>query len=355
MTILPSEIRPQRPLTWTPVLPCTLALVLLAGCTQVPFGKQLGLGGDREPVIPNRMVTTWTDTVLQQPGQPGIRGMGGRIMFFAADQKDPVPIDGTLTIYAYDDTSADGEEFTRTAPARKFVFLPDQVPKHYSKSSLGHAYSFWLPWGSTSGPPKKMTLIARFEPNGGGAILSDPATQHLPGIGSDKLGPQAQMKLLAKEAPATTDPEQAGQETAAQAVLQATHTTPVNKHERQGGGLPHLAPAAPAPAARMETITIDLPPGTGQRLAAIDQSGREGSAAAASPPKNTPTRLESGTAAGISAPPAGSPPPTGLAPYGPATPAATDPPATRQRLEAWLAERRQKRRPGGTVRTERAP
>ena len=336
------------------VLPCTLAACLLVGCAQVPFGEHLGMGGgETDPVIPNRMITTWTDTVLQQPGQPGIRGMGGRIMFFAADQKDPVPVDGTLTVYAYDDTTAAEQAVTSSAPARKFVFLPDQVPKHYSKSSLGHAYSFWLPWGTTSGPPKKMILIARFEPNGGGAILSDPATQHLPGINPNELGPQARTELLANEAPAAAEPGQAGMGASGQAVQQATHTALANQHERQGQSMPHLATAATAPAARMETITIDLPPGTGERLASIGQAGKEGSAKAAS--AMIPTRIESGTAAGISEPPAGSPPPSGQAQNGPELPAATAPPATRQRLEAWLAERRQKRRPGATARTERAP
>ena len=142
-----------------------LAFCLLAGCTQIPFSEHLGFGGGKlDPVIPNRMVTPWTDTVLQQPGQPGIRGLGGRIMFFATDEKKSVPTDGTLTIFAYNNTSGEGEIAISASPLKKFVFLPDQLPKHYSKSALGHSYSFWLPWGVTNGPPRELSLIARFEP-----------------------------------------------------------------------------------------------------------------------------------------------------------------------------------------------
>ncbi len=52
------------------------------------------------------MTDMWSFTVLQQPGQPGVRGYGGRLMFYDADDK-PMKVDGTLTVYAFDARSED--------------------------------------------------------------------------------------------------------------------------------------------------------------------------------------------------------------------------------------------------------
>ncbi len=160
-----------------------LGVGLLSGCTgffsnhssPIPW-----LGGGTD--LPTRMNAIWSKTTLQQPGQPGIRGVGGRVMFYSHQQQEPITVEGTMVVYAYDQ-----KEKSKAKPARKYVFPADQLAKHYSKSEMGHSYSFWLPWGKTDGPPKQLTLIARFEPSEGAAVLSSPASQHLPGIAPELL------------------------------------------------------------------------------------------------------------------------------------------------------------------------
>ncbi len=55
---------------------------------------------------PVRMVCTWSDTVMTQPGVKPQRGFGGRIMFYESEDKKPILVDGQLVIYAFDETGA---------------------------------------------------------------------------------------------------------------------------------------------------------------------------------------------------------------------------------------------------------
>src|SRR5215813_8982425 len=93
--------------------------------------------------IPVRIVGTWTDTVMTQPGQKPQRGFGGRIMFYDKEGKKPILVDGQLVVYAFNE---DGRDPTDNKPTRRYVFPADQMPLHMSKSEMGASYSFWLPW-----------------------------------------------------------------------------------------------------------------------------------------------------------------------------------------------------------------
>jgi hypothetical protein len=141
-----------------------------------PWSKESG------SFVPSRITTLWSNTVLNQRGKAGVRGFGGRVLFYDDDREVPHQVDGTLTVYAYDDSQGDQSNAKAT---KKFVFLPDQLAKHYSKSQLGDSYSFWLPWDEIGGPPRNISLIARFEPREGPPITSDPVRQLLPGVPTD--------------------------------------------------------------------------------------------------------------------------------------------------------------------------
>ncbi len=132
-----------------------------------------------DPVVPDRVSAVWSDTILTQHHKPAIRGFGGRIMFYAKDSEEPVVIDGTLTVYAFDDEEGNVEN---AEPKKRFVFLPEQFAKHRSKSELGHSYSVWLPWDKVGGPQQRVSLFIRFEPTNGGSIMSDASRQVLPGV-----------------------------------------------------------------------------------------------------------------------------------------------------------------------------
>lgn len=134
---------------------------------------------NREPEYepPRQIVPVWTDTVLHQSDQPATRGFGGRLMFYGADRNKPVRIKGTLIVYAWDDSQRSLER----TPDRKYVFESETMDSHYSQSSIGHSYSFWVPWDSAGGSQQQVTLISRFVSDDGVEVTSTPARLVLPG------------------------------------------------------------------------------------------------------------------------------------------------------------------------------
>jgi len=131
-----------------------------------------------KPGKPDKIVALWSDTILTQAGRPPIRGFGGRLMFYEGKKEEPIKVEGTLMAYAFDETDRDANN---ARPDRKYVFTPQQLPLHYSKSKIGHSYSVWLPWDEVGGMQKEVTLIVRFQPKEGAVAVSDPCRQLLPG------------------------------------------------------------------------------------------------------------------------------------------------------------------------------
>ena len=131
-----------------------------------------------EEGTPVRLIGTWTDTVLYQGAKTPQRGFGGRLIFYGNDGNDPILVDGQLVVYAFDETN---REPTDNKPTRRYVFPPDQVARHMSKSELGPSYSFWLPWDVVGGPQTEVSLIARFEPKDGAVVIGEQTRHLLPG------------------------------------------------------------------------------------------------------------------------------------------------------------------------------
>ena len=99
------------------------------------------------------------------------RGFGGRVMFYNDKDEKPVAVDGAFTVFGFDET---GGDVSFSSPDKKFLFPVEKLSKHYSKSELGHSYSFWLPWDEVGGPERKICLIARFQPKDGPLVISKP-------------------------------------------------------------------------------------------------------------------------------------------------------------------------------------
>lgn len=139
---------------------------------------------DDEPQTPQRIVGSWTDTVLHTVGKQPQRGFGGRLIFYGDDKEKPVLVEGQLVVYAFDETQRDP---TDNKPTRRYVFPADQVARRMSKTSLGPSYSFWLPWDDVGGPQTEVSLIARFEPTKGALIMSEQTRHLLPGATTPAL------------------------------------------------------------------------------------------------------------------------------------------------------------------------
>ncbi len=145
--------------------------------------------------VPDRILPVWTDSVLHQPSQPGVRGFGGRVYFYGKENTEPIEVDGNFAVYVFD---AEDNFSTTQKPLRKFVFTADQFKSHMSKTSMGPSYSVWIPWGEVGGPPRKLSLISRFEGREGGTTISDPTIKLLPGIPTNK---EASISQTAATAP----------------------------------------------------------------------------------------------------------------------------------------------------------
>ncbi|MDZ4821572.1 MAG: hypothetical protein SGJ20_21635 [Planctomycetota bacterium] len=159
-----------------------LTFVWLSGCAKFDIRKNIpwGEGADGAIERPMRVTASWTDSIMTRNDQPAQRGFGGRLYFFGANPDQPVKVEGTLVIYAFDETNRDP---TNVVPDRKVVYPIADFAKLQSKSKMGHSYSVWVPWDVVGGPRKEISLIARFIPKDskGGVILSEQAKLLLPG------------------------------------------------------------------------------------------------------------------------------------------------------------------------------
>lgn len=245
----------------------SLVASLVVGCAPLKLPNKLALPTKSDkPQSPQRLTALWTDTVLVEAG---IVGFGGRLMFYGRDDEEPVVVAGELTVFAYDDTQNPG---SNAAPARKFVFRSEELSKHYSKSSLGHSYSFWLPWGPVGGPKRQISLVTRFKSDAGGVVMSEMTRHFLPGA-QDELEPPP--TVLQKTVPALRPLEE---------IRQAAHAESLEER--------------PQPKPGMTTATITLPPGRSGAQVDPEIAKLMATAAAASEPARIPAALAAEDQAG---------------------------------------------------------
>lgn len=184
----------------------------VCGCTTIAPSETQPLASipalekvlEREkPIVePKGFAIVWTNAVLEKEASRATRGFGGMVTFYGEDRKSPVRVDGQLTIYAYDDMSADEEDPT---PDRKYVFKPEQLANHYGEGPLGPSYSIWIPWDDVGGPRKGIGLIARFDSAKGTTVMGKPTHNVLEG----RIAPEDAENLAAADGKAPPLPSAA--------------------------------------------------------------------------------------------------------------------------------------------------
>jgi hypothetical protein len=227
----------------------TLGVLCACGCASTKrswkfakngdFKRAVGLKSDKPlpPETPVRLVSTWTDTVLNQPGKPPQRGFGGKLIFFKPDSEEPVRVDGQLVVYAFDESDREAHE---THPSRKYVFPRDEFLRHESETQLGASYSVWLPWDEVGGNIKQISLIARFEPHGGSTVLGEQTKHLLPGVSKDNP------EMLVSPGVGKVDMAQHTERTKLQTVRQLSAEAPVE---------PNIVESTEMPKAETKPIT----------------------------------------------------------------------------------------------------
>src|SRR5262249_7722424 len=139
----------------------------VAGTFRWPSGKA-------EPPSAGRMTVSWKNDIQKKSGKNMLRGVEGKVQFFAADPPEPaekedwkapepkpkgIAIDGTLTVFAFEE-SADGKE--GAGPSKKYVFPAKDLRKVHREGPDGHEYNIWMAWDKAGGNELHIRLLARF-------------------------------------------------------------------------------------------------------------------------------------------------------------------------------------------------
>jgi hypothetical protein len=151
------------------------------------FNKSRHAEFDKEldpETIPASMAVIWHEATATQQGTTPTRGFGGRIFFYNSSNK-PIPVEGELVVYAFDDSDDEGK---KTAPDKKFVINADEFKNHQGDSELGTCYNIWVPWDEAGGYRKAVSLLPVFKPANGQMVKGCHSVNILPG----KIDPEKQ-------------------------------------------------------------------------------------------------------------------------------------------------------------------
>lgn len=235
--------------------------LLIAGCgttgvkklddvvDKLSLAKKESKGEKSEYASPTQLVAIWSDAVYTGPGCPPIRGFGGRLYFY--DGKNEVlPVEGQLTVYAYDDS---GEMQPARMPDRKFVFTQEQFTDHFTPSDLGASYSIWLPWDEVGGVRKSVSLLPVFTSSDGKVVMG-----------------QQTMNILRGRVPEDAEQTQEGHvtplsPTGRQEIRPASHEQSVASTRDQWEQT-HMYVPKDASRKRLRSTTIQVPMAMSKRL-----------------------------------------------------------------------------------------
>lgn len=204
------------------------------------------------PGPPTQLVAVW-DQAVKTEGNKVQRGFAGRVYFYPSNNRKPVKCDGDVVVYAFDETNrAVGDN----RPTRSYVFSHADLQKHcYSKSSLGHSYSVWIPWDSAGpeGEAREISIIVKSVPETGSSVVSSQAKVHLPGKMSE------QKTMLAEERVRTITPSPVYASVIERGGRAAAMETYTVTQSSQGTIASRSAPAAP-PALTAEAAPMYAAP-----------------------------------------------------------------------------------------------
>ena len=225
----PTSLASRLPRAMAPIgIAMLLGLALTLGCASLNLKSPttwLASNSD-EPQAPKSITAVWSPAVLERADGTRARGFGGRLMFYPKKGHTPTRVDGTLIVYAYDDQDRDPEQ---TRPSRKYVITRQQFASHHSKSDLGDSYSVWIPWDQVDDSTKHVSLIARFSPAEGSAVVSAQAKVTLAGSSSSPIADCPTSSTRTAEAKETTSVRTASHETTCGTDLEQETNPPIAK------------------------------------------------------------------------------------------------------------------------------
>jgi len=179
---------------------------MLPGCESLNLATPRLTFDDASSEPPAKIIPVWSDTVMSRPGQQGVRGFGGRIVFYGRNTDEPVPVDGSLMVYGWDDTQGNLNQ----TPDRKYVVTAEELAGHLSQSTIGDSYSIWIPWDHAGSRHKRVTIVAKYVGQDGVELTSTPQRVVLPGPVPELLSQAQQKQAKPIIRPTQSKVEQAG-------------------------------------------------------------------------------------------------------------------------------------------------
>jgi len=213
---------------------------------------------------PTRIAVIWTPDVLVVPGHPAARGFGGRIYFYNGSN-EPVPVDGQLIVYGFDDTNPDEAS---TVPEKRFAFTPEQFTKHFGATEIGASYSIWIPWDHGQ-DQRTVSLVPVFTSVQGHRLVGEPTVNVLRGATANTL--------LRKDEWLRDQQRRAGVVPAGYEQFLSPSTQSTQSADERASGSSDRDRSEPT-GTRIQTMTIPLTPNLGRQLdevraGVIDRNG----------------------------------------------------------------------------------
>jgi len=216
------------------------------------------------------VVAFWTEAVIERTSGPPYRGFGGRLLFYPADMSQPIKVQGTVVVYAFDEDLPPPENLK---PVRKFVFTNEQLQDVYSESKLGPSYNLLIPWEEFSPKARRVSLIVRYIPENGPSVVSEQVKVFLAGLDESMLAASPNMgnrestsSSFSNSQPRVNylQPQNVPTEAVASPVRPTSYQQPIGQTTLPSppqSQFPSLS--APEKKRRMETLTLNISPRLG--------------------------------------------------------------------------------------------
>ena len=107
---------------------------------------------------------------------PGLDGFAVRVFYSRSTRAHGIPItSGTLEILMFDGAPV-GTTAAFPVPLRIWPFTAEQLKQFSTRTSLGVGYQLVLCWGDSQPTGDHLTVVARYRPSTGPALLSPPSS-----------------------------------------------------------------------------------------------------------------------------------------------------------------------------------
>lgn len=291
------------------IYPTTVLVTVMAflnvGCSSInpnasgwnPFSQASDHDNQQANSQPASMAVIWKDSVFEKPGVPSVKGFGGRMFIYDANN-EPIRAEGELIVYGYDESKSEHKEEHYAGADKKFVFPREKFQQHFSQSDLGPSYSVWVPWEKVGGIRKSITLIPVFKTADGRILRSGHSINVLPG-----KKPESSQVVDASGVISNS------KNLVAQASFQKPNSPNLQQQVAQASQQASLDNGKP----RLRTTTLNLPPALANKLAAAQPTTHKNEPAPF-PRPNDPAPSANGIQNGANSSPQPSAPPASSLP-----------------------------------------